>query len=82
MTVSGDYDLSVSNEELLALCKRQDQDALRVLFRRHERWRSAVLAMATVSNDKTVVESTLRKALQHFDSRHDLEVVDQNLEIL
>ncbi len=37
MTVSADYDLSVSNEELLALCKRQDQDALRVLFRRHER---------------------------------------------
>ena len=32
-----DYDFSVSNEELLRLCKRQDQDALRVLFRRHER---------------------------------------------
>ncbi|MGI6296131.1 MAG: RNA polymerase sigma factor [Armatimonadota bacterium] len=31
------YDFSVSNEELLELCKRQDQDALRVLLRRHER---------------------------------------------
>ena len=31
------YDFSMSNEELLELCKRQDQDALRVLFRRHER---------------------------------------------
>lgn len=34
---SADYDFSASNEELLELCKRQDQDALRVLFRRHER---------------------------------------------
>jgi RNA polymerase sigma-70 factor (ECF subfamily) len=33
----GDYDFSVSNEELLDLCKRQDQEALRVLLRRHER---------------------------------------------
>ena len=31
------YDFSVSNEELLDLCKRQDQEALRVLLRRHER---------------------------------------------
>ncbi len=32
-----DYDFSASNEELLELCKHQDQEALRVLFRRHER---------------------------------------------
>lgn len=31
------YDFSVSNEDLLELCKRQDQEALRVLLRRHER---------------------------------------------
>lgn len=31
------YDFSMSNEELLEQCKRQDHDALRVLFRRHER---------------------------------------------
>lgn len=31
------YDFSVSNEELLDLCKRQDQEALRVLLKRHER---------------------------------------------
>lgn len=31
------YDFSVSNEELLDLCKRQDQEALRLLLRRHER---------------------------------------------
>jgi len=34
---AGDYDFSTSNEGLLELCKRQDQEALRVLFRRHER---------------------------------------------
>jgi RNA polymerase sigma-70 factor (ECF subfamily) len=32
-----DYDFSISNEELLDQCKRQDNEALRVLFRRHER---------------------------------------------
>lgn len=37
MIGTADYDFSVSNEELLDLCKRQDQEALRVLLRRHER---------------------------------------------
>jgi RNA polymerase sigma-70 factor (ECF subfamily) len=32
-----DYDFSASNEMLLELCKQQDQEALRVLFRRHEK---------------------------------------------
>lgn len=31
------YDFSQSNEELLEQCKRQDQEALRVLLKRHER---------------------------------------------
>lgn len=31
------YDFSLSNEELLDMCKRQDQEALRILLRRHER---------------------------------------------
>ena len=31
------YDFSVSNEDLLDLCKRQDQEGLRLLLRRHER---------------------------------------------
>ncbi len=37
MDRAADYDFSASNEVLLELCKRQDQEALRVLFRRHER---------------------------------------------
>jgi len=32
-----DYDFSASNEMLLERCKNQDQEALRVLLRRHER---------------------------------------------
>jgi RNA polymerase sigma-70 factor (ECF subfamily) len=31
------YNFSISNEDLLELCKHDDQDALRVLLRRHER---------------------------------------------
>ena len=34
---AANYDLSVSNEELLLRCRQQDHDALQVLFRRHER---------------------------------------------
>jgi RNA polymerase sigma factor (sigma-70 family) len=37
LSIAADYDFSMSNEELLDLCKRQDQEALRVLLRRHER---------------------------------------------
>ena len=37
MDRAADYDFSASNEMLLDLCKQQDQEALRVLFRRHER---------------------------------------------
>jgi RNA polymerase sigma-70 factor, ECF subfamily len=35
--LTADHDFSMSNEELLELCKRQDQEALRLLLRRHER---------------------------------------------
>jgi len=34
---AGEYGFSESNEELLARCKRADQNALEMLFRRHER---------------------------------------------
>lgn len=47
-----------------------------------DKWRRAVLAVATVSNDKTVVENTLRQVREHLDRRHDLEVVDCQIEIL
>jgi len=34
---AGDHGFSISSEELLEMCKRQDQEALRVLFQRYER---------------------------------------------
>ncbi len=37
MSNAADYDFSISNEELLEQCRRGDQDALRLLLRRHER---------------------------------------------
>ena len=45
-------------------------------------WRSAILAFATVSSDKNIVENTLSQVLGHFDGRPDLEVVDHGIEIL
>ncbi|MCX8052317.1 MAG: RNA polymerase sigma factor [Armatimonadetes bacterium] len=37
MDKAADHNFSASNEMLLELCKRQDQEALRVLFRRYEK---------------------------------------------
>ncbi|MFW5870493.1 MAG: DUF503 domain-containing protein [Candidatus Sumerlaeota bacterium] len=56
----------------LAVAEVDDQDI----------WRSAVLSIATISADKNVVESTLRQATDYFDSRHELEIVGHQFEIL
>jgi uncharacterized protein len=56
----------------LAVAEVDDQDI----------WRSAVLSIATISNDKNVVESTLRQATDYFDDRPDLEIVGHKFEIL
>lgn len=45
-------------------------------------WRSAILAMATVSSDKNVVEQVLNSARRYLEARPDIEVVDLSLEIL
>ena len=45
-------------------------------------WRSAILAVATVSGDKTMVEQTLDKALGLIGRRPNLEVVDSEVEML
>jgi len=45
-------------------------------------WRSAILAISTVSGDKTMVERTLDAALDLLDRRPDLEVVDSEVEML
>lgn len=50
------YDFSVSNEDLLELCKRQDQEALRVLLKRHERPVYSLLA-GMLSNHEDAEEA-------------------------
>lgn len=56
----------------LAVAEVGDQDV----------WRSAILAIATVSGEKNVVESTLAQALEYFDTRPDLEVLDHRIELV
>ena len=56
----------------LAVAEVGDQDV----------WRSAILAIATLSSDKNIVESAVAQVLAHFDGRPDLEVVDHSIEIL
>ena len=56
----------------LAVAEVADQDV----------WRSAVLAVAAVSGDRSCVEQALRQA-QHYLERHrDLDVVDINVELI
>ena len=45
-------------------------------------WRSAILAMAVVSNNKLVVEQQLCQAREYLANRHDLEFVASQLEII
>jgi uncharacterized protein YlxP (DUF503 family) len=47
-----------------------------------DQWRRAVLAFATLSTGKTIVENTLRSVQEYFDRRPDLEVTDRQVEIL
>jgi uncharacterized protein len=56
----------------LAVAEVGDQDV----------WRSAILAVATVSNDRNLVENTLREARDYFYSRNGIEVLDAQTEIL
>ncbi|MBN1866696.1 DUF503 domain-containing protein [Candidatus Sumerlaeota bacterium] len=56
----------------LAVAEVGDQDV----------WRSALVAMVSVSNDRTVVENTLNRARHYFETRRDLELVDSRTEIL
>jgi uncharacterized protein YlxP (DUF503 family) len=55
----------------LAVAEIGDQDV----------WRSAIVAMVSVSSDKNLVENTLNRAREYFQTRRDLELVDSCIEI-
>jgi uncharacterized protein YlxP (DUF503 family) len=71
---------SILKPSLLYLRKQHNLSAAEVADQ--DQWRHAVLAFATLSTDKTIVENTLRNVRDYFDSRPDLEVTDQQVEIL
>lgn len=60
------------NELNLAVAEVADQDV----------WRSAILAVVTVSSDKVLVENLLRQALDFLERRPDVEVTDAQMQIL
>jgi uncharacterized protein YlxP (DUF503 family) len=45
-------------------------------------WRTAVLGMACVSNDKVVVNKMLDKALAYVESDPRIEVVESEMELV
>lgn len=44
-------------------------------------WRTAVLGLATVSKDRSMVEGTLQRALRFVEESHLAEVVDSDTEL-
>ena len=56
----------------LAVAEVADQDV----------WRTAVLAVAAVSGDRTCVEQALRQARRYLERHRELEVVDLNIELI
>lgn len=46
-----------------------------------DQWRSAVVAIATVSNAKPLVENTFRETLHILETRNGVEILDEYREI-
>jgi len=48
----------------------------------NDKWQRSTLGVATVSNDKKIVDSTLNKIISFIESDFRVEVVDVSTEIL
>ncbi|MFZ5518460.1 MAG: DUF503 domain-containing protein [Candidatus Zhuqueibacterota bacterium] len=48
----------------------------------NDKWQRSTLGVATVSNDKKIVDSTLNKIISFIENDFRVEVVDVSIEIL
>ena len=48
----------------------------------NDKWQKSIIAFSTISNDQTIVEETIEKVINFFDSYSEIEIININREIL
>lgn len=48
----------------------------------NDKWQKSIIAFSTISNDQTIVEETIEKVINFFDSYSEIEIIKIKREIL
>lgn len=48
----------------------------------NDKWQKSIIAFSTISNDQKIVEGTIDKVINFFDSYSEIEIIDIKREIL
>ena len=48
----------------------------------HDKWQKSIIAFSTISNDQKIVEGTIDKVINFFDSYSEIEIINIKREIL
>ena len=48
----------------------------------NDKWQKSIIAFSTISNDQNIVEETIEKVINFFDSYSEIEIININREIL
>lgn len=48
----------------------------------YDKWQKSIIAFSTISNDQKIVEETIEKVINFFDSYSEIEIINIKREIL
>ncbi len=48
----------------------------------NDKWQKSIIAFSTISNNQKIVEETIEKVINFFDSYSEIEIININREIL
>lgn len=48
----------------------------------NDKWQKSIIAFSTISNDQNIVEETIEKVINFFDSYSEIEIINIKREIL
>ncbi len=48
----------------------------------NDKWQKSIIAFSTISNDQRIVEETIEKVINFFDSYSEIEIINIKREIL
>lgn len=48
----------------------------------NDKWQKSIIALSTISNDQRIVEETIEKVINFFDSYSEIEIINIKREIL